>query len=122
MSSNVEAQFDAQNVYREETYTDRRVGTIRVMVPVTPEGAPDSSRVTLFIGQVSVMTPMGTLPISFEIDATTLAEALPKFAEGARAGVDEAMRELQQMRRESASSLVLPESAAPAPGSRIRLP
>jgi hypothetical protein len=122
MNASTEAQFDADNIYREETYTDRRVGTIRVMVPVTSDGSPDAARATLFIGQVSIMTPMGTLPISFEIDATSLAEALPKFTDGARAGVDEAMRELQQMRRESASSLVLPESAAPAPGSRIRMP
>ncbi len=122
MNASTEAQFDADNIYREETYTDRRVGTIRVMVPVTSDGSPDTGRATMFIGQVSIMTPMGTLPISFEIDAKSLAEALPKFTDGARAGVDEAMRELQQLRRESASSLVLPESAAPAPGSRIRMP
>ena len=36
MNAPTEAQFDTQNLYREETYTDRRVGTLRVMVPVQP--------------------------------------------------------------------------------------
>jgi len=124
MNAQTEARFDAASVYREEMYTDRRVGTIRALVPVLADGNPDPSRPTLYVGQISVMTPMGTLPISFELDGTTLGEAIAGFADGARIAVDDAMRELQQLRREQASSIVIPEPGAvpPAGGGRIRMP
>jgi hypothetical protein len=125
MNAQTEAQFDTANLYREETYTDRRVGTLRVMVPVTPDGSADAARPTLYVGQVSVMTPMGALPITFEVPgATTLAEAIAGFGEGAKIGIEETMRELQQMRREQASSLVIPEPGGglPGGGGRIRVP
>jgi len=35
-----EPGMDAADLYREELYTDRRVGTIRVMVPVKSTAAP----------------------------------------------------------------------------------
>ena len=95
------------------------------MVPVTPDGTVDPARPTLFVGQVSVMTPMGALPISFEVPgATTLAEAIAGFGEGAKVGIEETMRELQQMRREQASSLVIPEPGGglPGGGGRLRMP
>ena len=123
MNATADARFDAANLYREEIYTDRRVGTMRALVPVKTDGSADAARPTLYVGQISVMTPMGTLPISFEIPGVTLAEALEGFADGARTAVDEAMTELQQMRREAASSIVIPEpGAVPPPGGRIRIP
>lgn len=124
MNAQTEARFDATSVYREELYTDRRVGTIRVLVPVLADGSADPARPTLYVGQISVMTPMGTLPISFELEGATLAEAIGRFADGARIAMDDAMRELQQMRREAASSIVIPEPGAvpPAGGGRIRMP
>ena len=33
-----EPKMDSQDLYREDMYTDRRVGTIRVMTPVKPDG------------------------------------------------------------------------------------
>jgi hypothetical protein len=125
MNAQTEARFDAASVYREEMYTDRRVGTIRVLVPVHADGTADPARATLFVGQISVMTPMGTLPISFEIETATLAEAIAKFAAGAQVAMEDAMRELAQMRREAASSIVIPEPGAVPPaggGGRIRMP
>jgi hypothetical protein len=125
MNATSEARFDAANLYREEVYTDRRVGTVRVLVPVKSDGSGDAARATLFVGQISVVTPMGTLPISFEIPVKTLADAIDKFADGARVAMDETMRELQQMRREAASSIVIPEPGAVPPaggGGRIRMP
>ncbi len=125
MNAQTEARFDAASVYREEMYTDRRVGTIRVLVPVHADGSADPARTTLFMGQISVMTPMGTLPISFEIETATLAEAIAKFAAGAQVAMEDAMRELAQMRREAASSIVIPEPGAVPPaggGGRIRMP
>ena len=39
-----QASMDATQIYREETFTDRRVGTIRRLTPVTADGAPDAAR------------------------------------------------------------------------------
>jgi hypothetical protein len=108
------ATMDSSQIYREETFTDRRVGTIRQLTPVTADGSPDVARPTLFVGQAQVMTPMGAVPINFELDATTLSAAIVKFAEAAEQAVQQTMRELQEIRREQASSLVIPDAAGGA--------
>jgi hypothetical protein len=56
------------------------------------------------------MTPMGALPISFELEASTLDAAIEKFGPAAEQAVQQTMRELQEMRREQASSLVIPDA------------
>lgn len=109
-----QATMDATQIYREETFTDRRVGTIRRLTPVTADGSPDAARTVIFVGQAQVMTPMGALPISFELDSPTLDGAIAKFGESAELAVQQTMRELQEMRREQASSLVIPDSAGGA--------
>jgi hypothetical protein len=107
-------KMDADDLYREDTYSDRKVGTIRVMTPVKPDGSPDPSRSSLYVGQAQIMTPAGVLPLSFELDAKDLGEACAKFADGAKVAFDETMKELQEMRRQQASSIVIPEAGAAA--------
>ena len=104
--------MDAKSLYREEIYTDRKLGTLRVMLPVTPDGSPDAGRPTLYLGEAQLMTNMGPLPISFDIEAASLADAVAKYGEAAKTGVDQALRELQEMRRQASSSLVIPPAGA----------
>jgi hypothetical protein len=66
----------------------------------------------LFIGQAHISTPAGTLPISFEIDATSLGEAAENFGAAAKIAIEDTMQELQELRRQAASSLVVPEPGA----------
>src|SRR5271155_4015789 len=106
-----QANMDSSQIYREETYTDRRVGTIRCLTPVTAEGTADATRPVLYVGQAQIMTPMGALPISFDLDAATLGAAIAKFGEAAEQAVQQTMRELQDLRREQASGLVIPGAA-----------
>ena len=118
-SNGRQASMDATQIYREETFTDRRVGTIRRLTPVTMDGATDAARPIIFVGQAQVMTPMGAVPISFELDSPTLDGAIAKFGEAAEQAVQQTMRELQEIRREQSSSLVIPDSAGgslPNPG------
>ena len=35
--------MDSSSLYREETFTDRRVGTLQRLTPVTASGATDTS-------------------------------------------------------------------------------
>src|ERR1700722_6223558 len=109
-----QASMDSTQLYREETFTDRKVGTIRRLTPVAADGSADSARAVLFVGQAQVMTPMGAVPISFELDAETLNVAIEKFGAAAESAVHQTMRELQEMRREQASSLVIPDAAGGA--------
>jgi hypothetical protein len=117
MSSNTDvrqATMDSTQIYREDTFTDRKVGTIRRLTPVAADGSADSARPVLFVGQAQVMTPMGAVPISFELDAATLDVAIEKFGAAAESAVQQTMRELQEMRREQASSLVIPDAGGGA--------
>ena len=109
-----QATMDSTQIYREETFTDRKVGTIRRLTPVAADGSVDSLRPVVFVGQAQVMTPMGAVPISFELDAVTLIAAIEKFGAAAEQAVQQTMRELQEIRREQASSLVIPDAGGAA--------
>ncbi|HSF77138.1 MAG TPA: hypothetical protein VLA38_00825 [Steroidobacteraceae bacterium] len=109
-----DAGMDGSNLFREDVFTDQKVGTIRRMTPVTADGADDGSRPVQYIGQATIMTPMGSLPLSFELDAATMAEAVSKFGPAAQRAVEEAAREIQEMRRQAASSIVIPDAGAAA--------
>ena len=109
-----QANMDSTQVYREETFTDRKVGTIRRLTPVAADGSVDGARPVIFIGQAQVMTPMGAIPISFELEAASLNAAIEKFGPAAEQAVQQTMRELQEIRREQASSLVIPDAAGGA--------
>ena len=109
-----DAKMDAASLYREEIYTDRAAGTLRVLLPVKADGSADAARPTLFIGEAQILTNMGPLPISFEVDAKNLAEAIENYGEAAKGGVERAVRELQELRRQASSSIVLPGAGAAA--------
>jgi hypothetical protein len=102
-------KMDPANLYREEIFTDRKVGTIRVMTPVKADSSADPARKVIYVGETQLMTPMGALPLAFEIEADSLGKAAQKFAEVANVAVERAVRELQELRRQASSSIVIPE-------------
>jgi hypothetical protein len=101
--------MDPAALYREEIYTDRRVGTLRVLMPVKRDGSPDSARKTVYSGEAQILTNAGPLPINFEIEAVSLDDAAQKFAGAAKEAIERTMRELQELRRQAASSIVVPQ-------------
>jgi hypothetical protein len=127
-----EPAMDAADLYREELITDRRVGTIRVLTPIKADGSTDPARRVSYVGQAQIMTTAGMLPISFEIEAANLAEAVQKFGPAAKVALEDTVRELQEIRRQAASQLVIPEpgtasailgagGGAPPRGGKIHL-
>jgi hypothetical protein len=104
-----ELKMDPANLYREEIFTDRKVGTIRVMTPVKADSTFDAARKVIYVGETQLMTPVGALPLAFEIEADSLGQAAEKFAEVANVAVERAVRELQELRRQASSSIVIPE-------------
>ena len=111
-----EAKMDATSLYREEIITDRKVGTLRVMTPLKPSGDDDDARPVLYMGEAQIMTGAGPLPISFEIDAENLQEAVENFGPAAKEAIERTVRELQDMRRQAASSIVVPQGGMGALG------
>ncbi len=111
-----EIKLDPAALFLEEVFTDRRVGTIRRLTPVDGKGAPDPARKIVYVGETQVMSNVGALPIVFEIDASSLAEAATKFGPLAKDAVEQTMRELQELRRQAASSIVVPQGGLPPGG------
>lgn len=112
-------KMDASALFREDTYTDRKVGTIRTLTPVKNDGSQDPARKIVYAGEAQIMTNAGPLPINFEIDAKSLGEAAEKFSDAAKVAIERAVRELQEMRRQAASSIVVPGAM---PGGKIQIP
>jgi len=113
-------RFDLANLYKEEVFTDRAAGTIRCLQPILASGEPDTSRPLLYSGQTQLLTPGGVLPLGFELEATSLAEAIEKFPAAVHTALNQAIEEAQQMRREAQSRIVVPEAGAGL-GGRIKL-
>jgi hypothetical protein len=115
--------MDGKSLYREETFTDRRVGTLQRLTPITASGDNDSTRPVLYVGQTQVLTPAGALPLSFEVPATSLDDAVAKFGDHAKQALARTMRRLEELRREQASSIIVPGGAPPVggggPGGRL---
>ena len=111
-----EPDMNAADLWLEEVYTDRRIGTIRKLTPVKGEGVRDSAREIQWVGETQVMSQIGTLPITFVLEAKTLEEAAKKFGPAAKIAIDRTVRELQDLRRQAASSIVIPQGGLPTMG------
>lgn len=120
-----EIKLDPAQLYREEIFTDRKAGTLRRLTPVKADGSDDSARPVLFSGQTQLLTPMGVLPLAFELDATTIEDACAKFPDAVKLAIEQAIEEAREMRREQASRIVVPEAGGgmggPQGGGRIKL-
>ncbi len=103
-------QVDTKNLYREETFTDLKVGTIRRLTPVTVEGNLDPGRKVLFIAQTQIMSNLGPLPVQSEIDARDFAEAIRKYPDAIKVAVDQLMEEAREMQRREMSRIVAPDA------------
>lgn len=100
--------LDNDSLYREETVSDGKSGSIRKMIPVTMTGEDDSKRTTRYEGFTTLMTPAGSLPIHFDLEADNLPAALAAFPAAAKAEIERTMNELREIQRQSASSLYVP--------------
>ena len=123
-----EPKMEPDSLFLEEVFTDRRVGTIRRLTPVKGDGTVDTSRGITYIGETQIMTSVGALPINFEIEAKSLAEAAAKFGPEAKDAIERTVRDLQEMRRQAASSIVVPQGGmgglpgVGGGGGKIQLP
>ena len=115
---------NTDGLYQEENFTDRQVGSIQRLSPVTRDGRPDDSRPVLYLGNTQVMTPVGALPLNFELDAGSLEEAAEAFPAAAQVALEQAMEQLKEMQREQASQIMTPDQmgGGGAPGGGGGMP
>lgn len=123
MSQEPDLSMNIADMFREENFTDRKIGNIRRLTPVTGDGEPDASRESIYIGQTQMMTNMGALPLTFEIPANSLEEACNGFADGAKLAVEHTIEEAKEMHRQQSSQIVIPEAGGGLPGGgKIQIP
>jgi len=103
-----EIKIDQNNLYHDETFTDLKVGWIRRLTPVRPDGTRDNKRKPIFIGQTQFATPEGPIPIQCEIPAKTLMEATAKFSEAMELTMKNIIEKAMEMQRQSASRIIKP--------------
>jgi len=108
---------DTENLYREESFTDLRSANIKRLTPVTTDGEPDASRPTQFIGDTTLMTQMGPIPVQFALETDSLAKAFELFPDGVADAIERLQERAQEMAREEASRIVVP--GAPGGGGGI---
>ncbi|MBW1644736.1 MAG: hypothetical protein JRJ56_00160 [Deltaproteobacteria bacterium] len=99
---------DSDNLYREESYTDLKMATIKRLVPVDRDGNDDPGRETIYIGQTQLLTQAGLLPVQGEIAAASLPDAIAKFPEAIDQAVERMVEEAREIQRQQASQIVVP--------------
>lgn len=119
---------DTDSLYQEEVFTDLRAATVRRLSPVGPDGAPDPKRPVLFIGETTLVSQVGPIPVQCPIEADSLERAFDRFPEAVREAIDRLNERAQELRRDEASRIVVPQGGIPPelaggglPGGKIVL-
>lgn len=119
MSENAQPQeidftVDRKNFYREESFTDLKVASIRRLFPVKDDGTDDPSRTPIFLGQTQLMSPEGPVPVQSRLAANNLEEAMDIFPQAMQKALGEIVKNLQEMQKK--------EQAQKQDDSRIIIP
>lgn len=104
-------EVDINGLYREETVSDLKAATFKIMSPIKIDGSDDESRDKFISAHTSVMSPMGVIPLQAKLEATTLEEATKEFPGAIEKAMDKLVEEAKEMQRQEASKIVVPNSA-----------
>ena len=109
-------KVDVDNLYREEVITDLKVASVRRLVPIKADGSDDDTRPARFIGETTLMSQRGPLPITAPIEADNIAEAMERFPDAINAAVERMVEEARELQRQEASRIVVPTGPLPGQG------
>ena len=111
----IDFTFNKQNLCIEDSVTDLKVGSIRCLRPIKPDGSEDPSRQTLFMGHTQLHSPQGLVPLQSPLQAKTLEEAMGEFPGAMKKALEEMMHRAQQMqaqqqteKKENDSRIIMP--------------
>jgi len=103
-----EIKLDEKNLYKEEVFTDLRVGSLKQLTPVTKEGDRDLARPMVFIGETQLMSQVGPLPVQTRIAAENLQAAIERFPTAIQTAVEAMINEVKEHQRKEMSRIVVP--------------
>ena len=103
-----EISIDPDSLYREEIFTDLKVATIRRLTPVRSDGTDDTSRPLIFVGQTTLMSQAGPVPVQCPIEASSLEEAMERFPGAVNQAIERMIEEAREIQRQEASRIVVP--------------
>jgi hypothetical protein len=103
-----EIMLDDKNLFREEVFTDLRVGSIKQLTPVTSDGSRDMGRPMTYVGETQLMSQMGPLPVQAPIEADNLQEAMERFPAAIQTAVEAMINEVKELQRKEMSRIVVP--------------
>lgn len=107
-----EIKLDHKSLYREEVFTDLRVGSLKQLTPVTSDGSRDLGRPMTYVGETQLMSQMGPLPVQAAIEADNLQEALERFPAAIQRAVEAMISEVKELQRKEMSRIVVPGAEA----------
>jgi len=113
-----EIQVDVDNLYREDIFTDLKVATIRRLSPVLQDGSDDASRPVIYVGQTTLLSQAGPVPVQCPIEAASLQAAMAAFPDAVNQSIERMIDEAREMQRQEASRIVVPGRE---PGGKITL-
>ena len=114
--NNIEFKIDRSNLYREESFSDLKTGSIKRFTPVKADGSEDKGRKTRFIGNTSILPPNGPLPIQGDIPARDLQQAIKRFPEVMEQAMDQLIEEVKKYQEQERSRIQKPDSGIIIPG------
>jgi len=103
-----EIKLDDTNLYREEVFTDLRVGSLKQLTPVTKEGERDLGRPMVYVGETQLMSQVGPLPVQTHIEAENLQAAIERFPAAIQTAVEAMIDEVKELQRKEMSRIVVP--------------
>jgi hypothetical protein len=103
-----ELKLDEASLYREEVFTDLRVGSLKQLTPVKADGSRDPSRPLVFVGETQLMSQLGPLPVQTRIDAADLKAAIAAFPAAIQVAVEKMIDEVKELQRQEMSRIVVP--------------
>jgi hypothetical protein len=103
-----EISVDLDSLHREDIFTDLKVATIRRLTPIRPDGTEDTSRPVMFVGQTTLLSQAGPVPVQCPIEASSLEEAMERFPGAVSQAVERMIEEAREIQRQEASRIVVP--------------
>jgi hypothetical protein len=103
-----EIKLDDTKLYREEVFTDLRVGSLKQLIPVTKHGERDLGRPIVFVGETQLMSQVGPLPVQTRIEAENLQAAIERFPAAIQTAVEAMIAEVKELQRKEMSRIVVP--------------
>lgn len=89
--------IDGKELWLAQVFTDRKNGTINVMLPVDAHGQRDPTRKPIYQSVVAVNTGRGPQELGFLIEAVTLREAVDGWELAATQAIKGAVAEAERV-------------------------